>query len=503
MERFNRVLKQTILTAYAENKDPVEEVDKVVAAYWNTSHLVTGQKPSKLMFNREVTTKLPRFTTASRGQHHREARQSNWEAKLEMKKQYDKKHRTKLVEVNIGDWAYIRRMTTNSTKGPWEPIPFQIVKVHYNQITGTRHGEEKTRDRSDWKLLVARPAHLADFQPRRQQVGTPEALKFPTPAGGLDDYWDDNDDTPGPVTRTERARRQRGAGGGTGPPPQPTGPPPQPNPTPTRNLHTIQEETEEEREAETDVTPPTQPTEAPPPPAPPIPPIPPSPPPNYNKNVCPTCHVMVKLTDKRRTCSCMIQKEKQGLGADYKNERLYLLDNQEQQVGTISYIRGLENHPLRGIEPDIQKAIDLLRRTNTRRPPDKLSSSDESERENETEDDSSGPCHGFSTPTPSESEEEETRAAVEEEDPENEEDERLRNIVVPEDIAEEDRPQYRRILAIIQGKISPEQPPTRRSTTRDDLLDQPDAQDNQPDAQDKTRLGLKLQRTPAFKRKRK
>ena len=42
VERFNQVLKQTILAAYAEKKDPVDEVDKVVAAYRNTPHTVTG-----------------------------------------------------------------------------------------------------------------------------------------------------------------------------------------------------------------------------------------------------------------------------------------------------------------------------------------------------------------------------------------------------------------------------------------------------------------------------
>ena len=60
VERFNQVLKQTILAAYADRKDPVEEVDKVVSAYRNTPHTVTKVKPSKLMFNRDIATKLPR-----------------------------------------------------------------------------------------------------------------------------------------------------------------------------------------------------------------------------------------------------------------------------------------------------------------------------------------------------------------------------------------------------------------------------------------------------------
>ena len=173
---------------------------------------------------------------------------------------------------------------------------------------------------------------------------------------------------------------------------------------------------------------------------------------------------MVKLTDKRRTCSCRIQERKQGLGAEYANEKLHLLDNKERQVATIAYIRGLENHPLRGVEPDIQSAINLVRRTNTRRPPDKLSSSDESGRDADTETDSSSSFHGFSTPTPTESEEDEDETCAGAQGP---------------DIDEEDRPEYERILAIIQGRLPPERrldtPPRRRSTTRDDLLDEGEA----------------------------
>ena len=176
---------------------------------------------------------------------------------------------------------------------------------------------------------------------------------------------------------------------------------------------------------------------------------------------------MVKLTDGTRTCSCKIQANLQGFGADYRNERLYLLDEQERQVATIAYIRGLENHPLRGTNPDIQEALRLLRRTNTRRPPDTLSSSEESatrEDEHETEEDSSGPCHGFSTPTTTDSDDQGPELDNQEEAQPQE-----------PDIAEEDRPTYEWILAIIQGAIPAPEPPehsTRRpSSTRDDWLE--------------------------------
>ena len=161
VERFNQVLKQTILTAYAEKKDLIEEVDKVVAAYRNTPHSVTKVKPSLLMFNRVIVTKLPRFTAASRGKHHREARTKDKSAKEEMT--YDRKHRTKTVKIKKGDWAYIRNTAISSTKGQWDPNPYRITHIYKNQITRKRQ-KEKTRDRSDWKLLKERLAHLQAYR---------------------------------------------------------------------------------------------------------------------------------------------------------------------------------------------------------------------------------------------------------------------------------------------------------------------------------------------------
>ena len=101
--------------AYAENKDPVEEVDKLVTAYRNTPHSVTEEKPSKLMFNRDIATKLPRFTAIAKGRHHERARAKDKDAKQQMKERYDAKHRTRQVDIRPGDWAYIRRTKTSTT----------------------------------------------------------------------------------------------------------------------------------------------------------------------------------------------------------------------------------------------------------------------------------------------------------------------------------------------------------------------------------------------------
>ena len=153
---------------------------------------------------------------------------------------------------------------------------------------------------------------------------------------------------------------------------------------------------------------------------------------------------MVKLRNGNRTCNCKIVEADQSLGPDYEREILHLLDGQDNPVSQIRYVRGLENHPNRGTDPGIQRALHLIKRTNTRRPPDTMSSSDEAGQHADDE----GPCHGFST------------------SPETE----------PEDyeMNEDDLPEYNQILAVARGLAPPEPPPRRRSTTRNDLLDEED-----------------------------
>ena len=206
VERFNRNLKLVIHAAFATGQDLEEEVDKYVAAYRSTPHAVTGATPNKLMFNREVTTKLPQITRTPQGQHHQEARRRDREAKQAAKTRYDKKHRARQQDIKEGDLAYRRRTQQTSTKGPWEPTPFKITEVIHNKITGTRQSTTSTRDRGDWKVVKGRPAHLQlphDIQ--RAINGTlPSIAENVFDEGDLDDLDDYVPDRP--VTRSARTR---------------------------------------------------------------------------------------------------------------------------------------------------------------------------------------------------------------------------------------------------------------------------------------------------------
>ena len=83
-------------------------MDKFVANFCNMPHSVTGEKPSKLLFNQDVA---------------------------------DRKNKTKLVEIKIGDWAYRRELAPSTIKGPWESDPFRIVHMENNRVTGERDSQ--------------------------------------------------------------------------------------------------------------------------------------------------------------------------------------------------------------------------------------------------------------------------------------------------------------------------------------------------------------------------
>ena len=57
------------------------------------------------------------------------------------------------VEFKIGDWAY-RKQTATTTKPPWEPQPFKIIKIKGLQLTGDRDGQISKRYISDWKKIT-------------------------------------------------------------------------------------------------------------------------------------------------------------------------------------------------------------------------------------------------------------------------------------------------------------------------------------------------------------
>ena len=104
---------------------------------------------------------------------------------------------------------------------------------------------------------------------------------------------------------------------------------------------------------------------------------------NPNKHLCTTCGTLIKLIDGRRTCVHRTLEEK--IRYQPKRDALDLITEQGDLYGTIAYVRGLQEHPLRDVRPFVAKLETALDNTNTMLPPSRESTSEEEEQEPEPE----------------------------------------------------------------------------------------------------------------------
>ena len=103
----------------SHEQNPEEQVAKYVAAYRSTPHSVTGYTPNKLMFNREITTKLPRVLSKSQAKHHRDARKRDEEAKAE----------TQLAQAELGELR-----TSTLAEEPEEAGTVELDAIHERSL---------------------------------------------------------------------------------------------------------------------------------------------------------------------------------------------------------------------------------------------------------------------------------------------------------------------------------------------------------------------------------
>ena len=66
VERFNRTIEKAIRTAHVEGKDWKKELNTFLLNYRATPHAMTGVSPPKIMFGRDIRTKLPEFSDSEK-----------------------------------------------------------------------------------------------------------------------------------------------------------------------------------------------------------------------------------------------------------------------------------------------------------------------------------------------------------------------------------------------------------------------------------------------------
>ena len=122
VERYNKLLKKVIHAAITKGKNPKKAVKEFTYAYRNTPHSTTGEKPSKLFFNRDIKEKIPTPTKTSKGKHHDNAKRKIKEAKEKAKAYTDKRRHARDETLEKDDLVMIRQKAS-TTKMPWDQNP--------------------------------------------------------------------------------------------------------------------------------------------------------------------------------------------------------------------------------------------------------------------------------------------------------------------------------------------------------------------------------------------
>ncbi len=134
VERFNRTLEKAIRTAHIEGKDWRHELDPFLLSYRATPHAMTGASPAKIMFGRDIRTKLPQLHTSEQSPVLDSAIARDQRNKQKMQQYSDKKNRAQPSAVKEGDMVLLKQPKTNKLSTSFDPNPYQVVKRHGSSV---------------------------------------------------------------------------------------------------------------------------------------------------------------------------------------------------------------------------------------------------------------------------------------------------------------------------------------------------------------------------------
>ena len=167
VERQNRTLLKTLKIAHAEQKNWNIELQRFLLAYRTTPHTTTGESPSKLLFGRDIRSKLPDLALFNENPNQPSAVRDNDSARKQAAKdRSDSRFNAKERDLEPGDKVLVRNdQPTNKISTPFLPTPCKILD---------RHGDQLVIEKADHSINRRNLHHAKRFLEEEKEEKTDE-----------------------------------------------------------------------------------------------------------------------------------------------------------------------------------------------------------------------------------------------------------------------------------------------------------------------------------------
>ncbi|CAB4025105.1 Transposon Tf2-9 poly, partial [Paramuricea clavata] len=141
VERFNRTVEKAIRTAHVEGRDWRKALDTFLLNYRATPHAITGVSPAKIMFGREIRTKVPEISKPEKSETLGSALARDKRNKEKMQQYSDNKNRSTPSTVSEGDMVLLKQPKSNKLSTSFDPNGYRVVKRHGSSVLLQRGNE--------------------------------------------------------------------------------------------------------------------------------------------------------------------------------------------------------------------------------------------------------------------------------------------------------------------------------------------------------------------------
>ena len=171
VERQNRSLLKVMRIAQAEKKDWRRELLKFLMAYRSTPHNTTGESPAKLLYGREIRTKLPSLrSSSSRMAADEDARDKDSVAKQKGKDYADNRRNAQESGLPRGDQVLLKLNRSSKLDTPFHPEPYRVVDKRGSEVTI----QSSTGERYRRNVTHVKKFHTESPQPQPTTLCQPE-----------------------------------------------------------------------------------------------------------------------------------------------------------------------------------------------------------------------------------------------------------------------------------------------------------------------------------------